>query len=273
MTLAARSITAARTATYRAEHQLVETVRVFEDPFAARLLGDDAVPPGDEAVPGRAGTRAFVVTRARYAEDRLAHAVRHGAATYIVLGAGLDTFALRNPFPDLSVVEIDHPATQAWKRERYAAAGLAVPACLRFAAVDFTRDELRATLDGIAGPTFVSWLGVSYYLGPDAIDHTLAAVASLADRGRTEVVLDYAQHPRDLDEGSRRYLEIVKAKVALDGEPFVSAFSPVELETMVTTHGFSVLEDVHYKTIFEKLTGTPAPSPPGFGGLAHLRCG
>ena len=277
MALSASSITAAKTATYRAQHQHVDAVRIFDDPFAEKLLGDAAVEPTTDPTPesvrGRAGLRAFLATRARYAEDLLAHAVAHGAATYIVLGAGLDTFALRNPFPELSVVEIDHPATQAWKRERYAAAGLAVPASLRFCAVDFNKGELCAALDAISGPTFVSWLGVSYYLHREALDATFAAVSSLADRGRTELVLDYSQHGHHLDEHSQRYLDIVKARVEKDGEPFVSFFTADELARMVEAHGFQVLENVHYADVYQRISGEAAPEPRGFGALAHLRCG
>ena len=120
------SRTALRVALRRAAHQLYDSrPLVFDDPIAVRILGPHAEEvqrtPGRMASrkprPHSVGMRAFVVARSRYAEDLLARAVAAGVTQYVVLGAGLDTFAHRNPYPDLRVFEVDHPATQRWKRE------------------------------------------------------------------------------------------------------------------------------------------------------------
>src|SRR6202035_2376343 len=110
-----------------------DTPRVFDDPVALRIIGSQAAaelasgPIG--STPGRR-LRAFLVARSRFAEEHLAAAVARGVTQYVVLGAGLDTFAYRNPFPDLQVFEVDFPATQAWKRKLLDATGIAIPATL-----------------------------------------------------------------------------------------------------------------------------------------------
>ena len=99
-------------------------------------------------LPGPRAMRAFIVARSRYAEDELARAVASGTAQYVILGAGLDTFACRNPHAAsrLSVFEVDHPDTQAWKLSRLALMGIPVPRCVRFVPADFERQELEAGL-------------------------------------------------------------------------------------------------------------------------------
>jgi methyltransferase (TIGR00027 family) len=127
------SATALSVALRRAVHQLIDHPRVFEDPLATRIIGEAALErlkieperPNDYF---DRGLRLHVVTRSRYAEDCLHKAYTRGVRQYMVLGAGLDTFGWRNPYPDLEVFEVDHPATQAWKREQVDAAGLDTPA-------------------------------------------------------------------------------------------------------------------------------------------------
>ena len=140
------SKTALRVALRRAAHQLIDgQPLVFEDPLALQILpaeirGEVARTPDAVKRPFSAGLRAFMVGRARFAEDVLAAAVQHGQAEqYLVLGAGLDTFAYRNPFPGVRVFEVDHPATQAWKIECLQSAGIAVPEAVRHVPVDFER--------------------------------------------------------------------------------------------------------------------------------------
>ena len=135
------SRTAHRVAVRRAAHQIWDHPRVFEDPVALRIIGPDEAaaisPAKPEETTFERHLRAFVVVRSRYAEEQLAEAVARGVRQYVVLGAGLDTFAYRNPFPDLKVFEVDHPATQAWKRRLLEAVAIPVPASLTFVAVDF----------------------------------------------------------------------------------------------------------------------------------------
>src|SRR6478752_8327811 len=169
------SSTARGAAAYRAIHQRYEGAAIFRDPFALQILDEATRATLDEIVadPSRRGMRLFIVSRSRFSEDALAAGVARGTRQVVVLGAGLDTFALRNPFPDVRVFEVDFPATQAWKRERLREAGLSVPDTLTFAPVDFERESLG---DGLARagfrndrPAFFQWLGVTPYLTREAI--------------------------------------------------------------------------------------------------------
>src|SRR5580693_1539028 len=141
------SRTAQRVAIRRAAHQLLDQPRVLDDPLALRIIGADAAEelrsnPKEHHAFSRA-FRAFMAARSRYAEDELARAVAHGVRQYVVLGAGLDTFAYRNPYPGLRVFEVDHPATQAWKLEMLQKAGLGTAPGAVFVPVDFETDSLR----------------------------------------------------------------------------------------------------------------------------------
>src|SRR5271168_1087136 len=170
------SRTARRVAIRRAAHQLLDHPRVLDDPLALRIIGLEAAEelrtnPKEHHAFARA-FRAFMAARSRYAEDELARAVAHGVRQYVVLGAGLDTFAYRNPHAGLRVFEVDHPATQAWKREQLQAGEIAIPASLTFVPIDFERQTLAAGLDQAGFDTraaaFFSWLGVTPYLTREA---------------------------------------------------------------------------------------------------------
>src|SRR5215469_8406262 len=131
------SRTALRVAIRRAAHQLADPPPVLDDPIALRLLGSGYARDLDRAMEKVARDfRAFMAARSRYTEDRLADAVANGVAQYVVLGAGLDTFAYRNPFPALQVFEVDFPATQEWKRELLRNAGIDPPRSLTFVPLD-----------------------------------------------------------------------------------------------------------------------------------------
>ena len=183
---------------YRAAHQVLESGKVFADPFARAMLGPeaDAIIAGLSADPAQGPIRIFMAARSRFAEDCLGAAVSRGVRQAVVLGAGFDTFALRNPYSELGlrVFEVDHPSTQAWKRKRLAEAGFAAPASLSFAAVDFESQGLGAGLLA-AGfrpdlPAFFIWLGVVPYLERAAIAATLDYIASVPG---SEVVFDYSE--------------------------------------------------------------------------------
>jgi methyltransferase (TIGR00027 family) len=237
------SRTAFAAATYRAAHQVLEQGRVFEDPFAVPILGVD---PGvflrnPEANEAQRGIRFFVAARSRIAEAALALGVTaRGVGQLAVLGAGLDTFAYRNPFGGrLRVFEVDHPATQAWKRRRLAEAGIAVPGDLIYAPVDFERESLREQL-AKAGldpglRTFFIWLGVVPYLTKAAIGSTLSQIAA-HPRG-AEVVFDYGEPREMIDPALRPQYEARAARVAAAGEPFLSYFAPAELHADLRARG------------------------------------
>ena len=247
------SATALGTAQSRAAHQILEYPRILDDPFALPMLG-----PGGEAelraalpryqLPGPRSMRAHVVLRSRYADDRFGDAVQRGVRQYVVLGAGLDTFAYRNQYPEylLRVFEIDHPATQAWKRARLRAMGIAIPRSLTFAPVNFERESLADAL-ARAGfrrerPAFFSWLGVTMYLSDAAVTQTLRYVASVAPG--SEIVFDFGIPPSAMNEVQQRRRGIAAQRVAKLGEPWISHFEPAELVERLRKLGFS--EATHF---------------------------
>jgi len=172
--------------------------------------------------------RAFMVARSRYAEDNLRRAVEAGVRQYVLLGAGLDTFAYRNPWPEVKVFEVDHPATQQWKRELVAKNQIAVPENLTYVAVDFERQTLaeRLTESGFDenAPIFFAWLGVVPYLTLPAFRGTVDYIASQAQS--SGVALDYGL-PRDaLPPMERLAVDALAARVKMAGEPFQLFFTP-----------------------------------------------
>ena len=197
------SRTAWGVAAHRAAHQILEQGRIFSDPLAVRILGQDAETVAREAEehPSRRAMRIFVALRSRFAEDALAAAVERGMSQVVVLGAGLDTFAYRSTLRDrLRIFEVDHPATQAWKRELIEAAGIAIPGSLTFAPIDFEHQTLD---EGLAAAgfersrqTFFTWLGVVPYLTEEAVWSTLSFIASLPNGAH--VVFDYSDPPESL---------------------------------------------------------------------------
>jgi methyltransferase (TIGR00027 family) len=215
--------------------------------------------------------RLFIAARSRFAEAILAEAVNgRGVAQLVVLGAGLDTFAYRNPFPDrLRVFEVDHPATQDWKRQRLAEVDIAIPASLVFAPVDFERDALmdglaRAGFDA-AKRTFFTWLGVVPYLTAPAIRSTLGAIAGLDGGG--EVVFDYSDPPSSLSPEMARNQKIRAERVAALGEPFLSFFDPDDLHAILRGLGFDEIDDLGPRDIVSRLIGAdPGPTAPTRGG-------
>ncbi|EGY00523.1 putative methyltransferase [Nitrospirillum viridazoti Y2] len=245
------SRTALAVAGLRAAHQIMDGPVVFDDPVALPILGPGAEARirSDEArlrTPTVRFLRASVVARSRFAEDTLATAIADGVRQYVVLGAGLDTFAYRNPYADLRVFEVDHPATQAWKRDTLATAGILPPSSVAYAGVDFERDTLaeglaRAGFDR-SRPAFVAWLGVAIYLTRDAILDTLRAIAALPIG--SAIVFDYSLPPDTLSEGQRAAFQAMADRAAAEGEPWRSFFTPDALAADLRGLGFGVLEDV-----------------------------
>jgi methyltransferase (TIGR00027 family) len=236
------SRTAIGTAYLRAAHQLFETPpRILDDPVALSLLGPVALQRIRDTAdhyrtPEKLALRAHVVLRSRFTEDRLAAAVLRGVTQYVILGAGFDTFALRQPpwAQALKITEVDHPGTQAVKRSLLAAAGLAMPENAAFAAIDFEHETLHAALlrhhVRMDEPTFFSWLGVTMYLKEDAIDAVLRSVAMFP--ARSEIVLTF--EPPAGDDPSP-----VARHAASLGEPWVTYFAPDAIEAKLIGAGFS----------------------------------
>ena len=274
MRAAQPSLTARRAAAHRVAHQVLEGGAVFSDPFAAAVLGEDpaAVAAAARADPGGRPLRLFIAARGRVAEDALAAAVARGVRQAVVLGAGLDTLALRNPHAGagLRVFEVDHPATQAWKRERLARAGLEPRGTLTFAPVDFEREELgdalRAACFRADRPAFFLWLGVVPYLTRDAIHRTLRTIAAVPG---AEVVFDYAEPEDRMAPAQRARAAALAARVAAAGEPLVSRLDPAGLAVELRALGFGEVEDLGPTDLAVRWFGRRREDV-GPGGGAHV---
>ena len=242
------SLTALTAAAARAAHLIVDNEPViFADTLAQAMLGERA----EELIsyhlahgthPVLASARAQVTCRSRYAEDRLADAIGRGIGQYVLLGAGLDSFAYRSPLADrVRVFEVDHPATQEYKRRiRGVADGV------RFVAVDFGRDSLAEAL-GRAGfdagqPALISWLGVTMYLDESALDATVAVLGGFAPG--SEVVVDYMLPAGMRDAAGQMYADLVGQAAAEWGEPWRSVFAPGAMAALLARHGFGPARDV-----------------------------
>ena len=244
------SRTALRVALRRAAHQLCDAKPlVFDDPFAVKILGADFAEELKKtetrlAKPFSVALRAFLVARSRYAEVCLAAAYGRGVRQYCLLGAGLDTFGLRNRLAGLQVFEVDHPATQVWKRGLLERNRIELPGSLRLVPVDFEQDSLRGRLEaaGFDGsqPAFFAWLGVVPYLTLEAFRETVRLVAASA--AGSGVVLDYALPREALPALERMAHDSLASRVALAGEPFRLFFRPEQMRAELER--FQQVEDL-----------------------------
>lgn len=238
------SRTARAAAMHRAVHQIVDYPRVFDDSFALRIL-EPLAPAELQAMIDRRGhgMRASIALRSRYTEDCLAEAVARGTRQYVVLGAGLDTFACRNPHVDtgLHVYEVDHPATQAYKRTRMQASGMAARPGAHFVPIDFETQTLRDVLSA-AGlrfdrPAFFSMLGVSIYISDAAVMATMRTVAACAPG--SEIAMSFAIPEKLLHPSARARRRRSMAALAAAGEPWITFYEPDELAARLLREGYS----------------------------------
>jgi methyltransferase (TIGR00027 family) len=244
----AASQTALGTAYLRAAHQLLDgEPKLLDDPLAVTLLGPDVlgrIRANAEAYrrPVAESLRAHVVLRSRFAEDRLAEAVGRGITQYILLGAGLDTFAFRQPqwAQSLRILEVDHLQTQRLKRQLMDAADLPTPANVSYFNIDFERESLQECLlrndVALDEPTFFSWLGVTMYLREPAIDAVLSLVAGFPSG--SEIVLTFAQAADEESEGATW----LSARTAAMNEPMISFFTPAAMEIKLRRARFSAID-------------------------------
>ena len=251
------SKTAFAAATHRAAHQVLEEGRIFIDPLALRILGEDAHSVARWAEERSSGRRMrlFIAVRTRFAEDALAAAIQRGVQQLVVLGAGLDTYAYRGTFRErLRIFEVDHPATQTWKRQRLADAAIPVPDNLVFAPVDFERQGLADGLEAAgfdpAQQTFFTWLGVVPYLTAEATWSTLGFIASLPNGAH--VVFDYSDPPATFAAEHRISHEERATRVAELGEAWVNYFEADQLRAKLTALGFSEVEDLGPRQIISR---------------------
>src|SRR5215469_10333270 len=240
----------------RAAHLVVDQPPyIFSDTIAAALLGGLAAElvryhEDQPAHPILATARGQVLCRSRYAEDRLAAAVAAGMTQYVLLGAGLDTFAFRSALASTTTVwEVDHPRTQAWKRAALAEAKLEVGPRLSFIPAEFgggaLADVLRAGGFDFGEPALISWLGVTMYLDDHAIRETLAVLSGCAPG--TELILDYMLPAGLRDETADNYASQVAAAAAARGEPWLTFASPTEMTTLLADFGFGQAEHVRQR--------------------------
>ncbi len=248
------SATAFRVALRRAAHQVLDEPRVLDDPVALRIIGRaraGAIRADRRTHDSRFSRhlRAFLVARSRCAEDALAEAVQRGVRQYVVLGAGLDTFAYRNPYPAgrLRVFEVDHPATQAWKLELLERTRIAIPETVRHVPVDFASQALGERLRDSGfradAPSFFSWLGVTMYLERPTVLATLRWIAAALPPG-SGIVFDYAIAPARLGWFERLVFCAMAWRVAAVGEPWRTTFDPRELVTRIRELGYARVDDL-----------------------------
>jgi methyltransferase (TIGR00027 family) len=271
------SLTAFTAAAARAAHLIVDDdPPIFADTLAQAMLGERA----EELIgfhrahgthPILAGARAQVTCRSRYTEDSLAEGIGRGIGQYVILGAGLDSFASRSRLAgQIRVFEIDHPATQDWKR-RIAP----VPENVRFVPVDFTRDSLHDRLRQVgfdfAAPAFVSWLGTTMYLAESAIEQTLAVIGGFAPG--SEIIVDYTLPAGLRDAAGDSYAEQVGQASAEWGEPWLSLFTPDEAAARLRRHGFGPVRDVRQRDMIPAAAWdrTDSLRPADLSRIAHAR--
>jgi methyltransferase (TIGR00027 family) len=248
------SRTALMIARQRAAHQVLDHGSILYDPVAMKILREDEkdVLQFANAHPLASIGRLFTAARSRIAEDALSRAVDKGIRQIVILGAGLDTFALRNPHGarQIRIYEVDHPATQEWKRQRLADAQIALPPWLIFVPVDFERDDVGDKLVAAgfqqSSPAFFTWLGVVPYLTQDAIGRTLDYMSSIQS---SEVVFDYMEPPAASSEELRQLdTERTERLKKLD-ERSVSRFEPAGVAAILRSHGFSAVQDIDFQEI------------------------
>ena len=262
------SRTALAAAFYRAQHHLSDEPKVIDDPFAHRLLtagevaaiADRCVRDGMELGVTASDREqllartlrtvkpaAFVLARARYTEDRLAMAIQRGVDQYVLVGAGLDSFAFRDQSAHgtLQIFELDHPQSQAFKRKRLAAAGLSEPANLHFGAIDFERENIGQVLSRLPfhtdAPALFAWLGVTMYLTRAAIDNTLRAVREVAASG-SEFVFDFIA-ASTISNGSERMKKLRERTRAI-GEEIITGIDPRTLAAELEATGWKLIEQL-----------------------------
>jgi methyltransferase (TIGR00027 family) len=248
---------AVRVALWRAMHARVDPPpHVFSDEIGLRLAAPDAGwrnrPDMDEHATSRA--RAAMAARARFVEDLVVEQAGHGVGQFVILGAGLDTFAQRRPdvAAGLRVYEVDQPGPQAWKRRRLIELGYGIPPWLRLVPVDFEAgwswwERLATAGFDASRPAVVASAGVSMYLTRDAIAATLAHAATLAE-GSTLVMTFMV--PLELVEPAERPLRQASEKFAeASGTPFLSFFTPQQMMTLSREAGFGKAEHVSAATL------------------------
>jgi len=244
---------AEQTALFRAAHQVLDDdPKILLDPLAVTLLGADTQKRINDnrdlyTKPHIAKARTFAILRSRYTEDELSAAIDRGITQYVILGAGLDTSPYRSGHPSerVDTYEVDHPDTQRWKLDRLAQAQIPIRENLRHVAIDFEQQSLTEGLAksdfDFGRPAFFSWLGVTYYLRPESVQIMFEQIASSAPS--SQLVLDFVVDDSVLDEAGRADVATISDYAEQRQEPWLSRYSPVDLQDILRRAGF---EDIEY---------------------------
>jgi methyltransferase (TIGR00027 family) len=256
-TAAAPDSTAVRVALWRAMHVHVDPPpHVIDDEIGLKLVApdDDWRRRPDMDPQFTRPFRASIVARARFIEDLVVEQARHGVDQYVILGAGLDTFAQRRSAiaSRLRVFEVDQPGPQAWKRDRLIELGYGIPEWLRLVPVNFEagdswRERLAEAGFDASGPAIVASTGVSMYLTKDAIAATLRQVAALASR--STLAMTFLLPLEFADSEVRPGLELAEKGARASGTPFISFFTPPEILTLAREAGFREVRHVSADTL------------------------
>lgn len=256
---AAPDNTAVRTALWRALHVEIDPPpHVFEDVVGLKLAApEEGWRSRPDMSPFTRPFRASIVARARFIEDLLAEQAARGVGQYVILGAGLDTFAQRRPelASRMQVFEIDRPGPQAWKRRRLIDLGFGIPPFLRLVAVDFEAGDTwweRLTASGFdAGrAAVVASTGISMYLTKDAIVATLRQVAALAPR--STLAMSFMLPIELTDPEIRPGVERAAAGARASGTPFISFFTPAEMLALARDAGFKEVRHISAAMLAER---------------------
>lgn len=269
-------------ATLRAVHQLMDKPVVFDDPLALKIIGEEAAAALPQQLaayndPMHKALRTSLVIRSRVAEDAWAEAASSGVRQYVILGAGLDTYAYRQPALPGRIFEVDLPATQQWKQDCLRAANIAPPAHLRYVATNFEQGGLAQALADSGfqrdQPAFFSWLGVVVYLDEAAIDETLRFIAGCAPG--SSVVFDYVLSPAVLKPMEQLAVDLMAKRIAEGGEPWKSQFEPAKLADKLHSLGFATAttldpEDLNARYLSDREDGMRVGA---VSRLMHARVG
>lgn len=275
------SLTALISAFGRAFHSLNESPKIFDDFLARNMFSDDEYAFFSQSMaqllsfsnPERAAlcedqkaaiaqvlrgqSGSITLSRARYTEGNLKDAVKEGILQYVILGAGMDTFAFRHPelMELLEVFELDHPATQASKKERIEKQGWCYPEKLHFVPVDFSNESMAETLKASAYDSeksgFFSWLGVTYYLSRKAIFDTLKSIADISPKGST-IIFDYLHSDAFIPEKAAEKVKLMQKLVGNAGEPMKTGFEPSRLAGELEELGLRLKENLSPSEIEER---------------------
>jgi methyltransferase (TIGR00027 family) len=277
MESAVASKTALRVALRRAAHQLHDAPLVFDDPLAVPILGlhyreELRRTPLRPDRPHSVGLRAFIVARSRFAEDNLSRAIDRGVRQYVLLGAGLDTFAYRNPYPHLRVFEVDHPATQQWKHDLLQSSRITEPGSITYVPVDFEHQTIAERLYAAGfdpqAPAFFAWLGVVPYLTLEAFRVTVSLIS--AQPAHSGLVLDYGQPRAVLPPLEQLARDSLAARVEQAGEPFRLFFTPAEMAAELSA--FAHLEDLGSTEINARFFRDRSDGLATLGSAGRLLC-